>query len=449
MATRSSPNDRLRVLLDEARWTGGELARAVNAVAAESGLDLNYRRASTAQWLSGGCPRPPVPELIAEALSRELDRDVTPSDAGFGADWRPFGEEGDPVLPEQLNRLAADTSRRSLLRYSVFRLALLTVPGPGAGPAGPVARRRGAGAIGEAEIEAAETALGLFSATDRALGAGAVRVALADYLANTISPWLRAGGVTPAVHRGLQSVAAELAYLCGFMCFDDELHGPAQHYFRAALRLAAESGDAVRYAITLRAMSVQASALGHRVQAVHLAETAMSSASAEAPQQVRAFLLGQVAVATASVGDRRRTTATLQAAERALAEAADRSSVMGAYHHGSLVYQRAAAIAGLGDKAGAIKALRESIRLRPEGEYRALAITQARIAELSLDGGRIDDAVAAWNRFLDIYPTVRSGRTRSALRTLQARTRSHQGISAVKKLSARAAAESGRRCWPR
>ena len=310
MATRTGPNDRLRALLDEARWTGGELARAVNAVAAESGLALNYRRASTAQWLSGRYPRPPVPELITEALSRELDRDVTLSDAGFGADDRSVGE-GDPVAPEQLDRLAADTGRRSLLRYSIYRLALLTVPGPVASTAGSPPGKHGAGTIGEAEIEAARAALRLFSATDRALGAGAVRVALADYLANTVSPWLRAGGVTPVIHRRLQSVAAELAYLCGFMCFDDELHGHAQHYFRAALRLATEAGDELRYAITLRAMSVQARALGHNRQALRLAETAMSSASTEALQQVRAFLLGQVGVAAASVGDRRRANEAL------------------------------------------------------------------------------------------------------------------------------------------
>ncbi|WP_410625149.1 hypothetical protein [Amycolatopsis sp. cmx-8-4] len=440
MATPSSPNDRLRVLLDEAHWTGGELARAVNAVAAESGLDLNYRRASTAQWLSGGCPRPPVPELIAEALSRVLDRDVTPFDAGLATGRCPADDEGDPVVPDELGRLAADSSRRSLLRYSVYRLALLTVPGLAGGPAAAASRRCAAGAIGEAEIQAAGTALRLFSATDCALGAGAARVALADYLANTISPWLRMGGITPVVHHGLQLVAAELAYLCGFMCFDDELHGPAQHYFRAALRLAGEAGDELRYAITLRAMSVQARTLGHRVQALRLAEAAMSSVSAEVPQQIRAFLLGQVAVAAASVGDRRRATSALQAAERALTEDGDRLSVIGAYHHGSLVYQRAATIASLGDKEGAIKALRESIRLRPSGEYRSLAITQARLAELSLDSGRIDEAVAAWSRFLDIYPTVRSGRTRSALRTLKARIRPHQDIPLAANLSVRAAA---------
>ncbi|HET6710652.1 hypothetical protein [Amycolatopsis sp.] len=442
MATQRGPNDRLRVLLDEARWTGGELARAVNAVAAESGLDLNYRRASAAQWLSGGCPRPPVPELIAEALSRELNRAVTPSDAGFGTDC-PSGDEGGLVVPEQLGRLAESTSRRNVLRYSAYRLALLTVPVLPESAAGLPPVKRPAGTIGQAEIEAAGTALRLFSATDCALGAGAARVALADYLANTVSPWLRAGGVTPDAHRELQSVAAELAYLCGFMCFDDELHGPAQRYFRAALRLAAEAGDGLRYAMVLRVMSVQARALGHRQHAWRLAETAMSSAPAETPQQAKAFLLGQVAVAAASVGDRERATTALAAAERALARAAGTSSVIGAYHYGSLAYQRAATNAGLGDKTGAVKALRESIRLRPLGEYRSLAITQARLAELSLDGGRIDDAVAAWNRFLDIYPTVRSGRTRSALRTLQARTRSHQRISAVKKLSARASALQG------
>jgi hypothetical protein len=132
----------------------------------------------------------------------------------------------------------------------------------------------------------------------------------------------------------------------------------------------------------------------------------MSSASAEVPPA------GQSVSAGTGCGGRRfrrrppAANATLQAAVRALAEAADRAGVMGAYHDGSPVYQRAAAIVSLGDKEGAIKALPESIRLRPAGEYRALAIMQARIAELSLHGGRIDDAVAAWHRFRDIYPIV-------------------------------------------
>lgn len=52
------------------------------------------------------------------------------------------------------------------------------------------------------------------------------------------------------------------------MCFDDEQHGLAQRYYRTALSLAVQAGDPVAYAITLRAMSVQARSLGHHQHAV-------------------------------------------------------------------------------------------------------------------------------------------------------------------------------------
>lgn len=435
MGARHVPNDSLRLLLTEARWTGGDLARAVNSVATESGLRLNYRRASTAQWLSGGSPRPPVPELVAEALSRVLRRPVAAADAGFRA-GRPGGEE-DVAVAELLARLGSP-HRRDLLRYSVYRLGLLSAAGLDEATLAPSAHRDG-GRVGRAEVEAAARALQLFSDAEGALGAGMVRPSLADYLAHTVSPWLRAGSPNGEVHRQLLSVSADLAYLCGFLCFDDELHGNAQHYYRAALRLAAEAGDVLRHAITLRAMSVQARSLGHHREALHLAETAIETGGPKASPRTRAFLLGQVAVAAAATGDRRHATARLRATERALAGAAGAAGVIGAYHRGSLAHQRAVVAACLGDKTRAIGELRESVKQRPPGEYRSRALILARLAELLLDHGHVDEAVATWHRFLDIYPAVRSGRADSAMAVLRARTRSHQNIPAAKALSRRAA----------
>lgn len=76
-------NTSLRALLDEADWSYGALARAVNAVGAELGMQLRYDRSAVAHWLSGTKPRPAVRKLIAEALSRRLGRATSLPDTGF------------------------------------------------------------------------------------------------------------------------------------------------------------------------------------------------------------------------------------------------------------------------------------------------------------------------------------------------------------------------------
>ncbi|TDD28861.1 hypothetical protein E1287_32155, partial [Actinomadura sp. KC06] len=73
----------MRGLLAEANWSGRELAEAVNACGSEIAYELRYQRGAVSHWLSGMRPRPPVPGLIAEALSRRLGRPITLADAGF------------------------------------------------------------------------------------------------------------------------------------------------------------------------------------------------------------------------------------------------------------------------------------------------------------------------------------------------------------------------------
>ncbi|MFD8493098.1 hypothetical protein [Amycolatopsis sp. NPDC059657] len=445
MECSRSPNDRLRALLAEAGWTGGDLARGVNTIAAETGLRVKYRRASSAQWLAGGQPREPVPRLVTEALSRTLGRPITPSDAGFHRARTPGGpdHEKENTVVSQLAGLGRAATRRDLLRYTVYSLGLLTVPDlpEMAAPVEAVRQaRRYPLRLGTTEIEAAAAALRLFSESERALGASLVRDSLAEYLAGTIAPWLRANTATAELRQRLLSVAAELTYLFGFLCFDDELHGAAQRYYRTALRLSAEAEDPGVYAIALRSMSVQAHALGHHGQAARLAQSAVETAASKVPAPTKAFLLGQLAVTSAGVGDHRRAAAELGSAERQLDIMPNESASVGAYHYASLAHQRSAVLASAGDSDGAIAALRESIRHRSAAEPRARAITQAGLAEFQLDRGRVEEAADAWNSFLDTYPSVHSGRVRTAMVTLRARMRPHQKSPAVRALLHRATA---------
>lgn len=98
LMAKREPNGRLRTLLNDARWSGQDFARAVNGVAAETGLTLRYDRTSVSHWLSGTRPSAHVVALAAEALSRRTGRRISPADTGLArAAPGPGGSRRPPV----------------------------------------------------------------------------------------------------------------------------------------------------------------------------------------------------------------------------------------------------------------------------------------------------------------------------------------------------------------
>lgn len=430
-------NHLLRDLLTETGWTGQSLARHVNTLGVEMGLRLRYDRTSVAHWLSGTRPRHPVPELVAEVLSRELNRQITVAGTGLApsrSTTPPHDQWWRTDVTEQLVRLCREgaLSRRTVVGC-VYSLASLSIPAWSDLVASPVPTRpdNGKTRIGRAEVDAASAMVELFSDADLAFGGGHGRQALTRYLHSTIVPWLRAD-VEPAVRVDLHAIAARLCYLCGFLYFDDELHGAAQGFYLAAVGLASDAGDAVGYAITLRALSVQARMLGHRRQAVDLAASAVAALPATSPTRIRAFLIGQVAVAHAAAEERRDAVTQLCAAEAYLERANETATPVGTYHPAALSHHHAAVRACLGERAAAMTALNHSIRRRPPTERRARAITLARLAELQLDAGELDGACGTWAQFLDDYRYLHSRRADTALATLRARLRPHTNYTVAR-----------------
>jgi hypothetical protein len=447
MVTRRLPNVLLRELLAETGWTGEALARAVNQVGAEAGLSLRYGRSSVTHWLSGMSPRSPVPNLVAEAFSRKLGRAVPVGATGL------VGAQRTDTDTPQTRLWEMDVVSRLVEPQEVgaggsvplvgrgYRVGDLAVPSwsdvTGMRPrlswtATPIVKVEGW------HVRSAADMVGIFSDADLAFGGGHAGLALGGYLAATVAPWLRATA-TPAVRRELLMTASRLTYLCGFMYFDDELHGAAQYYYLTNLRLAMEAGDATGYAVTLRAMSGQACLLGHHRQAVHLAEAAVRTASGTVGPQTCAFLFGQLAVAHAAAGDHGDAVRHLLAAERHLDRARGAPEPIGGCHAAALAHQQAEVRARLGDRAGAIQALTVSVRRRPPAERRSRAITLARLAELQLDDGDLEAACGTWQRFLNDYPHLRSRRVDRALASMRVRLRPHKRNSAVITLRRRVA----------
>ncbi|MFJ4776941.1 hypothetical protein [Streptomyces sp. NPDC088762] len=417
------PNGRLRTLLADARWSGQDFARAVNGVAAETGLTLRYDRTSVSHWLSGTRPPAHVVALAAEALSRRTGRRVSPADTGL---TRPAGvrvRDRGGAEPRGVDAFGpggvyADAEAEALLGEIPVYSSGWRPPG-GPPPAVTPSASLTAGRIGAEHVAAAEAVLPVFRNADMMFGSGLVRPALTRYLATAVAPWLRAAAA-PAVRHRLLGCAARLAYTAGFLCFDGNQQGVAQAYYRAALRLGQEAGDPRCWAPVLRAMSVQAHHLGHRKQAWELAEAAAREAG-RLPSLQAAFVTGQLAVAEAGCGDRRAAVKHLAQAQRWLERSDGQSAPIGDYHHAALAHQQAEALAALGDARGAMAALGTSLRHRPAGECRARAVTTARLAELHLGEGHVERACAVWHELLDLVPQLDSGRVEEAVRRLRAR----------------------------
>jgi transcriptional regulator with XRE-family HTH domain len=441
----ASPNPSLRRLLTEAGWTEQQLAKAVNASGAETGLTLRYDRSAVSHWLAGRRPWGPVPALLAETLSRRLGRPVTIADVGLSASLvqtpsvEQSTEQRSEDAIEMLVQLAAFSGeRRRLLTNGAYSLAALAVPA-WAQVRDPVrGGRREAVRLEPARVSAAEEMMSVFTDADANFGGGRARAALAAYLAYDVAPCLNAAASKPLRARML-TVATQLTYLCAFMCFDDDQHALAQRYYRAALDLAVRNADPAAYAIGLRALSVQARELGHHRPALQLAEVAASTSRRQFPPERQAFFLGQVAVAAAADGDRRGALEALGAAERLLGKAGC-DALMGSYHPASLAHQQAAVCELLGDRRGAIDAMSASVRHRPPGERRSRAITTAWLAELQLAHGHLDEAVVTWGSFLDDYQYLRSGRATAALKRLRSMLRPHAANKPAARLLTQASA---------
>lgn len=426
------PNQLLRRLLGEAHWTGARLASEINVVGAQQGRRLTYDRTTVAHWLNGTRPRPPVPELVAEVFTRALNRPISAADTGLVRNSAPVDPvtrtsvppRGDAV--EMLKNLNKPADRRSVTCGGIYTLAALTVPTWAA----PASRRTPprAGAIqkiGPEHIAVCRNLLPLFSQSDETFGAGGVREPLRRFLAVSVAGWLETSA-EPRFRRELCATAAQLTYLCAFTHFDSNMHYQAQQYYLASLVLAHEAGDRESYVLGLRGLSVQAHALGHFRQADRLATQAVGLGLPYVQPHQQAFLLGQLALTKAALGDPKLSARHLSAAEERLGASSATRAAVGTYHPASLALHHAAVARALRDHGRAVRELRTSLRHRPDGENRSRVITLAHLAEVQLGLGQVDLACGTWSEFLARCPQISSARVDDQLHTLIASLRPHQ-----------------------
>lgn len=344
-----TPNRQLAALIAEAGFSNAGLARRVDQLGLEHGLDLRYDKTSVTRWLRGQQPRGTTPALIAEVFTRRLGRRLTAQDLGLDACAPVYAGLEFAATPEEAVDIVSglwrkDSGSHAELRKIAFTPAGLVVPSrdwligraddrvsrgdptaariPAQGrPAVPRQRsqtERGPGQkVTGGDIAALRSVGELFRALDHAYGGGHARQALVRYLEHEAEPMLR-GAYGEQTGRRLFAAAADLTRLAGWTSYDIAAHGLAQRYFVQALRLSQAAGDRAYGSYVLVTMSRQAVYLGHGREAVQLARVAQQGVGSSVPPVVQALLHSVEARGHGVLGEVRACTASLVRAERAL-----------------------------------------------------------------------------------------------------------------------------------
>ncbi|MGW4272188.1 hypothetical protein ACWEGQ_07450 [Streptomyces seoulensis] len=444
MSRRHGHNAALRGLLSEAGMSAAELARNVNRLAAGEGLTLHYDRTTVAHWLSGSRPRDPVPQLVAEVLTRGIGRLVSVAETGLaGARSQASGDGSDEDRADPLPRLVAlartdaDPVRRVRLAHLVFRQHgvpdteirdMLETPGPASLRAG----------IGGPDVQRVRFVTSRFAAGWPRYGGGHARAALASYLGDDMGRLL-AHPAPSAERRALLSAAAQIVQVLGDMSADAGLQGLAQRYYLIALDVAAGAGDRWTRAITLRAMSVQAVRLSALRHASDLADAAVTSASGQSGD-LQSFVLAQRAYARALAGERCGAYQDLDDAERQLGSSVVHDDPFLRYPRAGFAYRKGHTLHRLGDTEPALDALRYAAARRPLHEHRTRALGQARLTLVLLGQGRVDEACETGRLFGEEHLFLRSHRSSLMLREIRARLTPYRRVPEAADLLQRLAA---------
>lgn len=378
----------------------------------------------------------PWPCDKAIALSRRLGRVVTPADIGLAeqeaslagrVDWN-----GDTLAElVDLGRTDVDAERRHFLAAAMYSLGALVLPesrwwdhlaDEGYGRSRDSSS--GAVRVGRGELDAAREMTSFFSRIDQKRGGGHARMVVFQYLLTDVSRYLRGRFTDDHVRREMFSLASELAYLSGWMAFDDADHSTAQRWFVVSVKLAAEADDAPLVGHVLRAMAHQAVDLGHFRQALELSSASVEGRRYRCASPRERALLGVVrARALAASGESSSAIAAITRAETDLRTATvegDDPARVFFFAEASLAHETACALRDLGDLSGAAREFSRSVRTRKASAFtRTHAVTLGYLGAVQARQGHLEQACSTWSTALDAMDGVRSGRTRQVARHMR------------------------------
>ncbi|MGW4701766.1 regulator [Streptomyces sp. NPDC004285] len=479
------PNRQLAALIAEAGFSNAGLARRVDQLGLEHGLDLRYDKTSVTRWLRGQQPRGTTPALIAEVFTRRLGRRLSAQDLGLDACAPVYAGLEFAATPEEAVDIVSglwrkDSGSHAELRKIAFTPAGLVVPcrdwligraddrvargeaapatrtAAGASPHDPrvppqsrfsVPRQRGTDRgpgqkVSSGDIAALRSVGELFRTLDHAYGGGHARQALVRYLEHEAEPMLR-GTYGESTGRRLFAAAADLTRLAGWTSYDIAAHGLAQRYFVQALRLAQAAGDRAYGSYVLLTMSCQAVYLGHGREAVQLARVAQQGVGPAAPPVVQAMLHAVEARGHAVLGEARACSAALVRAERAQEAARPGDDVPYWARHfdeAQLADELGHCHRDLQQYRAAAQHAERALQLRAPGFARSRLFCRVVLATSRLALGELDQACALGAEAAQQASEMRSARAVEYVRDFERRLEPYRDAAAARTYRDRVAA---------
>ncbi|WP_328318096.1 transcriptional regulator [Streptomyces sp. NBC_00388] len=446
------PNERLQALIQEAGCSNAGLARRVNMVGAERGVDLRYDKTSVARWLRGQQPRGRAPGIIAEALGRKLARTVTIDEIGM-ADGKNLasgvGLQFSPTVLGAIEQVCelwrSDVGRRDFLSGSSVAASALVEPSRDwliTGADAQVARAAGA-RVGPSDVEAVRATTAALTELDHRFGSGHVRPIVVHYL-NSVVSGLLAGSYRDGVGRELFGAVARLTELAGYMAVDTGQPGLAQRYYIQALRLAQAAGDRGYGGYVLAAsMSHLAAELGTPREIAQLARAAQEGARGRVTPRAESMFYAAEARGHALMGDARTAEAVagkaLAAMDRAECgtDAGDDPQWIAHFDGAYLADELAHCHRDLGQGAAGAGRAEEALAGLPETKARRRGIGLVLLATAQLQQREVEEACRTGARAVELLGTVRSGRGSDYLDDLRGRLEPFAEVPAVRELGAR------------
>ncbi|MEU1282066.1 regulator [Streptomyces sp. NPDC005805] len=494
-APQRTPNRQLAALIAEAGFSHAGLARRVDQLGLEHGLDLRYDKTSVTRWLRGQQPRGTTPALIAEVFTRRLGRRLTAQDLGLDACAPVYAGLEFAATPEEAVDIVSglwrkDSGSHGELRKIAFTPAGLVVPSrdwligradervgrteerpgerggdrpgdrgrgeppaaalgrvPAQGTRAAVPRQRGAERgpgqkVSGGDVAALRSVGELFRALDDAYGGGHARQALVRYLEHEAEPMLR-GTYGETLGRRLFAAAADLTRLAGWTSYDIAAHGLAQRYYVQALRLAQAAGDRAYGSYVLVTMSRQAVYLGHGREAVQLTRVAQQGVGSAAPPLVQALLHAAEARGHGVLGDARACNAALARAERALESARPGDDVphwARAYDEAQLADEIGHCHRDLQQYRSAIRHAERALQLRAPAFARSRLFSRVVLASARLGLGELEQACALGAEAALQASEMRSVRATEYVREFERRLEPYRDAGPVRTYRDRVAA---------
>jgi len=418
-------------------WARPKLARALGISGQElsellgDAVEPEDAAASLDRW---GVPPEWAPAVLCQTLSRYLGRTVTLDELGLtvqllslhaALDWR-----ADTLIAlTDLGKVDLDMERRRVLAAAAYFVAALAVPDEPwwtqMAARGTARATVGARRVGRGDLEAVREMASLFSRVDQRRGGGHARMAVVQYLTSDVATYLRGSYSDERVRKDMFSVASELAYLSGWMAFDNAEHAIAQHYFSVAVKLAAEADDPPMAGHVLRAMAHQAVDLGHVQQGLELATASMDGKRYQMASPRERALFGVVyARALGAAGHKPAAAEALITAEDDLASAApgdDEPSRVFFFGEASLAHETACTLRDTGDLSGALTQFHRSARTRKATTFtRTHAVTLGYLGAVHARRGEIEQACSTWSTALDVMDGIKSARARQTVIDMRA-----------------------------